>query len=203
MPKYVICAEIPERDDGQLPAEVASTLMLLQASTESVIAEYGWECRVPDSQRRVPLAMSSAAIAGFIDQAIADGAFVYGSCDLHLAAGDGDWEFLLCHESDLHCVSSNLVFLSAAIRHWLSMGLVVMRWLAPTSPPDPTSEAAPGTWQAIENASEIEPWPKADADSDSPNFPAGLGQFESGQSKNAAEYRSKLAKALRVERSAR
>ena len=94
---------------------------------ESTVALYGWGCRLetPELWREMPTPTS--ALRGFIRASVERGVYELGESDLFLQDEAKSFEFLLCHESDLHFKTEVEEWLQRVESRWQAAGLRPVR----------------------------------------------------------------------------
>ena len=92
-------------------------------SPESVVVLYGWACNldVPDLWQEMPTPTS--ALRAFIRESMERGVYDLGESDMYIQDPDEIFQFLLCHESDIHFRSTDQALLNIVKAAWQDAGL--------------------------------------------------------------------------------
>jgi hypothetical protein len=84
---------------------------------------YGWACNLPIDELWKVHAVPSLSLYNFIHESERDGLLVMGESDLFIGDNQETTYFLLCHEADVHFVSSDQHRLACVIQSWKPKGL--------------------------------------------------------------------------------
>jgi hypothetical protein len=94
------CAQLTEE---QLRGEIEFFAQLFIDSGKcSVIAMYGWDCDLTIDDMYQDIEIGSSEVAEFARRSEIKGIFRLGRSDLLFRSSDGEIQFALCHESDVH-----------------------------------------------------------------------------------------------------
>ena len=107
----------------QLLEEVPEIVKLLQASgIENLVVEYGWGCKPGSGDLWQDIEIPLRDLVAFIQESIEKGIYSPGQADLVLQDRGGNFECLLCHESDIHLATEDDGILTQAARRWMDKG---------------------------------------------------------------------------------
>jgi len=109
----------------QLEKNIPEITNLKVALGTPVNVEYGWGCNLPTDQLWQTTLIDFSDLQNFIESARKSGIFKLGASDPHVSDLDGRWSFTLCHESDLHFVSSDRQLIEQIAAMWNSSGFNV------------------------------------------------------------------------------
>ena len=84
---------------------------------------YGWACNLEVDDLWKARSISASSLSSFIDESISNGVFELGESDLHIKGTSVEFEFTLCHESDLHFESPDESLVSLVTEAWGQAGL--------------------------------------------------------------------------------
>lgn len=109
------CNQLTEE---QLRTEIVffAKLFLIH-SKSSVTAMYGWDCDLEIDDLYQDIQIGGDEITEFVRRSEDDGIFRLGKSDLFFRSGDAEFEFVLCHESDIHFTAPEVV-VSTVRKHW-------------------------------------------------------------------------------------
>jgi hypothetical protein len=108
---------------AQLLEEVPEIVKLLQATgLENLVVEYGSGCNPGPGQLWQDIEVPVRDLVAFIQQSIEKGIYSPGQADLILQDRNGNFECLLCHESDIHLATDDDAILTQAARRWMEKG---------------------------------------------------------------------------------
>lgn len=110
----------------QLEKSIPEIVNFLLALGAPVTVEYGWGCNLPTDQLWQTMQMDLSHLQDFIEKSRKDRIFELGASDLHVSDIEGCWSFKLCHEADLHFVSSDRHLLEHVAMLWNRRGFTVM-----------------------------------------------------------------------------
>jgi hypothetical protein len=88
----------------------------------SLLCMYGWGCNAPADQLWQKLEVNVSDLVTFVATSIERGVFAPAAADLHISDKSETFEFLLCHESDIHFKSIDPRFLNHIAGLWTSLG---------------------------------------------------------------------------------
>jgi hypothetical protein len=109
--------------DEYLRAAGCITEFLQSAGVPSVSVAFGFGCDCPDERLYVNVEMPLNRLIPYLLEAEAAGHYEVGKGDLHVRSGDNRFEFLFCHESDMHFPNEDGGLLQRLRRDWLAAGL--------------------------------------------------------------------------------
>ena len=109
----------------QLEESIPPITDILMTLGTPINVEYGWGCNLPTDQLWQTIQMDLSHLREFIEMSRKNRILDLGASDLHVSDLDRRWNFKLCHESDLHFVSSNRQILEDVATMWDRMGFAV------------------------------------------------------------------------------
>ncbi len=92
---------------------------LIASGSSCVTLMFGWgsELDIDEMWKKQFVAMSD--VRGVVAEAVSQGILTIGQADIHIQVPD--FEFKLCHESDMH-ISGSLPLVEQLSRRWASLG---------------------------------------------------------------------------------
>jgi len=90
--------------------------------TEELTVRYGWSCNLPMDELWQDIATTAEGLPRLVERSIADGLYPIGDADLFIRDRPGRVEFLLCHESDVHCESTDMEIVEQVKQQWQKRG---------------------------------------------------------------------------------
>jgi hypothetical protein len=87
-----------------------------------LLVAYGWGCDCPEEQLWQDLAMPLERLQSFIAESEASSYYRVGKNDLHVKDPSGQWEFLFCHESDIHFTTEDEGLFAHIRAVWIANG---------------------------------------------------------------------------------
>jgi hypothetical protein len=107
----------------QIRAEVDHICEILhQHCITELILSYGWACHIDHDElwRNRPVATTD--LPDFVDRAISAGIYIPGNSDLFISDSAQRFQFLLCHESDIHFKTESPRLFDSVRSEWLARG---------------------------------------------------------------------------------
>lgn len=89
-------------------------------SLNEVVVSYGWDCNTEDLYVDKPLKIDE--LNDYIDYSVNKKIFKLGESDFYISSENKDFEFMLCHESDVHFSAKNIDFLNEVKKNWKKIG---------------------------------------------------------------------------------
>ena len=86
---------------------------------------YGWACDLEIDELYRDHRIESHGLLDFVEDSTRRGAFTLGESDLHIRGAGIDFEFMLCHESDIHFESADPELVRRVASAWKATGLSV------------------------------------------------------------------------------
>jgi hypothetical protein len=137
----------------QLEKSVPEIVNLLLALGAQVNVECGYACNLPIDELWQTMQMDLSHLQDFIERSRNNRIFELGASDLHVSDLERRWSFKLCHESDLHFVSSDRELLEYVAMTWNRRGFTVM--ISPY-----TTVQAPREWRTMDLPNQEPPMPQ-------------------------------------------
>jgi hypothetical protein len=106
----------------QIEDEIETMISLLQeAEIHAVFISYGFGCNCDDLDETADIPVATSLLADFIDESGDRGIYTFGEADLEIRSEGGEVQFVLCHESDVHCSGTNAVLVERIRRRWTQL----------------------------------------------------------------------------------
>jgi hypothetical protein len=86
---------------------------------------YGLACDLDMDELYSDHRIESSALLEFVARSTARGVFKLGECDLHIRGASVEFNFTLCHESDIHFESRDMNLVDRVARGWTDSGLTL------------------------------------------------------------------------------
>src|SRR5665213_3848999 len=137
----------------QLEESVPEFVNLLLALGAQVNVECGYACNLPIDDLWQTTQMDPSHLQEFIEASRKNRTLDLGASDLHVSDLEGSWSFKLCHESDLHFVSTDRKLLEHVATRWHRSGFSVK-----VSPY--TAVQAPREWRIMDLPNQEPPTPQ-------------------------------------------
>jgi len=107
----------------QIAEEVPAIAEILSANgIEDVIVSNGWGAGLTVDELWKPFHVKTRELATFLNSSIGNGVFRPGNSDLFIEDEAKSFEFLLCHESDIHLKTENPKLIEQTAEHWAEKG---------------------------------------------------------------------------------
>jgi len=137
----------------QLETSVPEVVNLLLALGTQVNVVYGYACNLPIDELWQAMQMDLSHLKDFIAKSRKDEILALGASDLHVNDLEKRWSFKICHESDLHFVTSDRMLLEQVAALWSHRGFTVH-----VSPY--TAVQAPREWRLMDLPNQDPPTPQ-------------------------------------------
>jgi len=84
---------------------------------KEAVVFYGWECNTEYLYEDIHI--RSSEIKSFIAASREKSIYILGKSDLYIGDTNGEFEFRLCHESDVHFESKDAKLLDSVKKRWM------------------------------------------------------------------------------------
>lgn len=110
-------------EDNHIKEMVTEVLNFLKENrVKKTIIMYGWECKTDNQYADIEILFDD--LEKTISRSQKDGVFKLGVADLYISDIEKTFEFLLCHESDIHFKSDNEELVEKVRQKWSDKGYV-------------------------------------------------------------------------------